>query len=272
MATLAEVVYILEQLGPPALTQAWDKSGFSYLADTDEQIVRGIVTALDLTYEVAQAAISRGYNLIVTRHPFVFLDSIATEEASYPYKRIIFDLLRRHRIHVYSLHSNYELLNAQAAREILAILCADTPHTVTRIPTLPSALGVTTALRLGEFINLIEQRLQLDQIRLLRTSRLDAQAGNILLLPGSWNITAITAHPGLLSWADTIITSDIKWSDWLAYQEMGITVLEVPHLIEQWCSQTIGAMLAQYLPDVAHYHHLMTLPYRSIGREMDISR
>ncbi|MBT1321730.1 Nif3-like dinuclear metal center hexameric protein, partial [Mycoplasma bovis] len=48
---------------------------------------------------------------------------------------------------------------------------------------------------------------------------------------------------------DLIITSDVKWSDWLTYSELQTPILEISHLSEQAFVYDIYSQLKEHFPD-----------------------
>ena len=68
--TVSDVCAVLEKFAPLSLQEPYDNAGL--ILGNREQLVTGILIALDATLEVIDEAINLGYNLIVTHHPFIF--------------------------------------------------------------------------------------------------------------------------------------------------------------------------------------------------------
>ena len=159
MIRLQDVVSFLREFAPPELAEDWDNIGL-LIGDPAEEI-RSVLTCLTLTQNIADEAISRGVQLIVTHHPVLFrpVQRLTTETSE---GRMLLSLIRA-GISVYSPHTSYDSaadgINAQLARlfELRDVqplrpnvaLASETPQAGSgRWGTLPN----TTSLR-----NLIER-------------------------------------------------------------------------------------------------------------------
>ena len=70
MIRLQDVVTFLREFAPPELAEDWDNVGLLIGDPADE--IRSVLTCLTLTPNVAEEAISRGVQLVVTHHPVLF--------------------------------------------------------------------------------------------------------------------------------------------------------------------------------------------------------
>lgn len=68
--TVSEVSSAINAFAPYELAEEWDNIGI--LAGSREQVVTGILCALDLNFKVIEEAKEKGCNLIVTHHPILF--------------------------------------------------------------------------------------------------------------------------------------------------------------------------------------------------------
>ncbi len=116
MIRLQDVVSFLREFAPPELAEDWDNVGL-LIGDPAEEI-RSVLTCLTLTPNVADEAISRGAQLIVTHHPVLFrpVQRLTAETSE---GRMLLSLIRV-GISVYSPHTSYDSaadgINAQLAR------------------------------------------------------------------------------------------------------------------------------------------------------------
>ncbi|WP_291525253.1 Nif3-like dinuclear metal center hexameric protein [Branchiibius sp. NY16-3462-2] len=81
MATLADVVQVLDELYPPATAASWDQVGL--VSGDLSQTVGHVRFAVDPTLEVIEAARDDGVDLLVTHHPLLLrgVHSVATTHA-----------------------------------------------------------------------------------------------------------------------------------------------------------------------------------------------
>ena len=116
MIRLQEVVTFLREFAPPELAEDWDNVGLLIGDQADE--IQSALTCLTLSPNVADEAISRGVQLIVTHHPVLFrpIQRLTAETSE---GRMLLSLIRA-GISVYSPHTSYDSaadgINAQLAR------------------------------------------------------------------------------------------------------------------------------------------------------------
>lgn len=99
------VIAAIEELAPLELAESWDNPGL--MVGNRKMPVTGIITALDPTLEVVDAAIEKKCNLIITHHPLIFkpLKNIDLLSAG---GQIINKLIENH-IALYSAHTNLDI-------------------------------------------------------------------------------------------------------------------------------------------------------------------
>lgn len=104
MTTVAEAVTFLRKLAPLALAEEWDNVGL-LVGDTGADL-RGVMTCLTLTPDIADEAIARGAGLIVAHHPVLFrpVQRLTTDT---PEGRMLLRLISE-RVAVYSAHTAYD--------------------------------------------------------------------------------------------------------------------------------------------------------------------
>ena len=151
MIRLQDVVTFLREFAPQELAEDWDNVGLLIGDPADE--VRSVLTCLTLTPNVADEAISRGVQLIVTHHPVLFrpVQRLTAETSE---GRMLLSLIRS-GISVYSPHTSYDSaadgINAQWARLFdlrdirplrpsVALASETQPVGSGRCGTLPSAM------------------------------------------------------------------------------------------------------------------------------------
>ncbi len=116
MIRLQDVVSFLREFAPPELAEDWDNVGLLIGDPADE--VRSVLTCLTLTPNVADEAIARGAQLVITHHPVLFrpVQRLTAETSE---GRMLLSLIRA-GISVYSPHTSYDSaangINAQLAQ------------------------------------------------------------------------------------------------------------------------------------------------------------
>ncbi|ETW93497.1 MAG: NGG1p interacting factor 3 protein, NIF3 [Candidatus Entotheonella factor] len=101
---IRDVLTFLRTFAPPQLSETWDNTGL--LVGREQDDVTAVLTCLTLTPEVAQEAVARGVQLIVSHHPVLFrpVQRIAGDTAE---GAMLLDVIRA-GIGVYSPHTSYD--------------------------------------------------------------------------------------------------------------------------------------------------------------------
>ena len=96
-----------EERIPSSLREPWDNDGVMCLPDGSSEIVRALV-ALDVTEEIVDYAIERGFDLIVSHHPLVFKPLSSIDEENHISRKLI--KLICSGITVFSFHTRADKL------------------------------------------------------------------------------------------------------------------------------------------------------------------
>lgn len=161
--TIAEVIFAIEQLAPPAYQEAWDNSGL--LLGEPNSPIEAVLITLDVTEAVVDEAIEKGAGLIVAHHPIIFGGLKRLTGKNYV-ERIVMKALRN-RIGIYAAHTNldhaWEGLNRRLAdklkltkQEVLAPIEKYLYKLVTFVPQshsdqLRQAIFLTGAGHIGNY-------------------------------------------------------------------------------------------------------------------------
>lgn len=100
-----DVIEYLDSKFDQTVCADWDNVGLQFKNDTNISLT-GVVTCLDVTTEVVEEAIKTKSNLIISRHPFLFVDE--NIELKNIAKKNIKDLLDENNISIFSIHTNYD--------------------------------------------------------------------------------------------------------------------------------------------------------------------
>ena len=86
--TVKELFSRLEERIPKELSCSWDNDGLMCCPDMERE-VRRVLVVLDVTAEMAERAITEGYDLIVSHHPLVFRPLKSVNPADAVAKKVI---------------------------------------------------------------------------------------------------------------------------------------------------------------------------------------
>lgn len=100
--TVKEIYQKFEEKIPAYLRESWDNDGIMCCADGTAEIYRALVT-LDVTEEVVDYAIERGFDLIVSHHPLIFKPLSSINEENHISRKVI--KLLGSGISVFSFHT-----------------------------------------------------------------------------------------------------------------------------------------------------------------------
>lgn len=99
-----EVLAFLRDLAPPFLSEDWDNTGL--LVGSESREVSRVLTCLTLTPDVAEEAVERNVQLVVSHHPLLFRPVQKIVDATAE-GRILLQLIEA-GIAVYSPHTSYD--------------------------------------------------------------------------------------------------------------------------------------------------------------------
>ncbi|TNK81576.1 Nif3-like dinuclear metal center hexameric protein, partial [Mycoplasmopsis pullorum] len=116
--------------------------------------------------------------------------------------------------------------------------------------------------KFNDLIQKLKTDLLLSDFR-TNVSDLEMNLSRIGILSGSGYITEVNNFSRLNY--DLIITSDIKWSDWINYDQIGAKVLEVPHLDEQVFVWDVYEQLRSKFPEINLNFMNLAVPYKNIS-------
>ena len=77
-----------EERIPALLSESWDNDGIMCLPDGSAEVYRALV-ALDVTEEIVDYAIERGFDLIVSHHPLIFKPITSIDEENHISRKLI---------------------------------------------------------------------------------------------------------------------------------------------------------------------------------------
>lgn len=232
MATIAEIVHKIELLAPPVLAENWDPIGLQTGSmDTD---VEAVLLCLDITGSAIARAKAARAELIITHHPMIFTP-VKTVRADIPEQQLLYDLIR-HKIAVYSAHTNLDATSGGVADCLAAVLDLETDNwqTVFPLPNDPSGLSgaghgryadLYQPMKLSTVREIVIQRLESPGCRLNTDS--NPMVSRVAVFPGSFSEEWV-ADLDLLD-IDTIITGEVKHNVAIALANRGIAVIDAGH-------------------------------------------
>ena len=232
MATVRQVVEVIERLWPPALAAPWDAVGL-VCGDPDAP-VRRILLAVDPVIEVVDEALLVQADLVLAHHP-LFLSGVHAVAADTPRGRVVHTLIS-HGMALYCAHTSAD----HAAPGVSDALAATLRLADVR-PLVPDAPGSATGVgRVGT----LPEPTTLDGLAAAVAAALPSTHHGVRVagdLQAAVRTVAVCGGSGadLLSdaarIADAFVTSDLKHhrtQDHLA--DGGCGVIDVAHWAGEW--------------------------------------
>lgn len=167
MKTVGDVCSVLESFAPLSLQESYDNAGL--ILGNRDQVVTGVLIALDATLEVIDEAVLLGCNLIVTHHPFIFKGLKTITGKNHTENCLIKAI--RNDIAIYAGHTNVDSVRG-GVNERMAIKLGLTETSIL-VPNLQKdcdcGLGMMgtlpTSMPESEFLQLIKTTFNCERIR-----------------------------------------------------------------------------------------------------------
>jgi dinuclear metal center YbgI/SA1388 family protein len=130
---LSDITSFLERVAPHSLAEDWDNVGL--LVGDRRRAVRGVVTCLTLTPDVAREAVDRNADLVISHHPILFR-AVKQITADTSEGRMLLDLIAA-GVAVYSPHTCYDSAAAGINQQLAEILGLTQIEPLRKFPTKP---------------------------------------------------------------------------------------------------------------------------------------
>lgn len=151
MASVGDLLSLLEGIAPLQTQEEWDNAGF--LAGDPQAPVTRVLVALDLCREALDEATALGAQLIVTHHPILFRGRKNLREDD-PEGRLLCDLVRA-RVALIAMHTNFD--NAEGG--VNSALCERLDIVHSQPLESGMRLGRIEPTTLCAFVGHVQQRL-----------------------------------------------------------------------------------------------------------------
>lgn len=249
MPAIGDIISAIEDVAPLLLQEDWDNSGLQLGRRAVE--CTGVITCLDVTDAVIDQAQARGCNLIVSHHPLIFkgLKSIDPDSRTggMVYRCISYG------ISVYSAHTSLD--NAPApygvSHAMASMLGAEEYEVMEQLSGKPDCgTGVMAlmphAMTGQDFMSKVKRCFVAEAVRhSAGTGRL---VHRVALGGGSCGFLIPQA---IESGADAIVTSDVRYHDFLDYGDK-ILIVDLSHFDTEKCTNEIlMRIISQKFPNFA---------------------
>ena len=242
MPTVREIEQSLFDWAPRELAADWDNVG--HLLGSPGDTVSRVLTALDITEEVADEAMALGCQLIVSHHPVMNCKwlPVQTVREDRPQGHLLLKLLRNN-ISAICMHTNLD-----AAQRGVNDLLAKALHLADPVPLHESGIGrhgfLPEPMALPEFVRFVSQTLGCNGVRYAGAGRPVFHVAVGGGACGDFENDAIAAG------CDTFVTSDLSYHQFLDAAGKGITLIDAGHFPTEdlICGEIVSYLSARFPP------------------------
>ena len=242
--TVKAITNTLEEIFPLKLAEEWDKVGIQ-IGDSKKN-VENIVVAMEITSKVVDFAIQNKADLIVTFHPFLFNESDFGTTPKQPWKRKLFKRLVKSGVTTYSMHTAFD--KEPKGMRLAMLRKLELAKGSKQIKGLEYGSVITWEKTLGQLMLLFKEKFK-TSVTLTNVDKKRRKINKFAFIPGSGSIEGIQ-----IAWkeneVDLVITSDIKWSEWMTINEENISVMEVSHIVEDVFTEHIYTFLKKNFKNI----------------------
>lgn len=221
MPTVREIEQALYAIAPREGAMEWDNVG--HLLGDPVQDVQRVMVALDITQTVAEEALERGCQLIVSHHPVMNCKwlPVQTVRADTPQGRLLLTLLRG-GVSAICMHTNLDVavggVNDALARALELVdsgpLCEDG---LGRAGNLPAPMDITA------FARFVCRRLSCNGVRWADAGR---PVSRVAVGGGACGDLVDAA---VAAGCDTFVTADLGYHQFLDAEGKGINLIDAGH-------------------------------------------
>jgi len=218
LATVNDLVALLEELMPSNLAEDWDNVGL--MLGRRGKTVKKILLALDLTKEVVEQAISQKADLIVTHHPAIFKKLKCVVDNDWQQDLLL--TLAENGIAVYSAHTNLDCVST-GVNDVLAKLLKLEDTDVLDDSNGLGRIGVVEEMALADYAQLVKASLKADYVIVGDAGK---PVHKVAVCGGAGSDLIDIA---LAKGADTLVTGDVKYHSAQQAVFSGLNIIDAGH-------------------------------------------
>ena len=218
LATVNDLVALLEELMPSNLAEDWDNVGL--MLGRKGKTVKKILLALDLTKEVVEQAISQKADLIVTHHPAIFKKLKRVVDNDWQQDLLL--TLAENGIAVYSAHTNLDCVSTGVNDVLAKLLKLDDADVLDESNGL-GRIGVVEKMLLADYAQLVKASLKADYVTVGDAGK---PVYKVAVCGGAGSDLIDIA---LAKGADTLVTGDVKYHSAQQAVFSGLNIIDAGH-------------------------------------------
>ena len=233
MVTVGQIYNVLNALAPVQYQMDFDNSGF-LIGDCSRE-VQAVITALDITDDVIEEAVSLHADLIVSHHPLLFHPLRNVRSDNLTGRKVL--ALAKHEIAAICMHTNLDVADGGVNDALMHALSAEITGILepTGADDQGQPLGCGRIGLLGkpvsleEFMQYLIERLHVSGLRYCDGGK---RVQKLAVCGGSGgNMLELAYDAG----CDTFVTADVKYDRFLAAKELGVNLIDADH----FCTENV---------------------------------
>lgn len=223
----SDIIEAMEKYAPARFAEDWDNVGL--MCGESNKAVKKVMLALDVNDAVADEAVNKGVQLIVTHHPLIF-KAVRNITDKTPLGRRLIKLIKND-IAVFSAHTNLDIADGGTNDTLAGMLGLCNTEGLEVMPD-GSAMGrigdLAEEMTFGELSERVKALLGADRLSVCgglqrRVSRVGICTGK-----GAEFMSAAAAKG-----ADVYITGDFGYHDGQTAEELGLCVIDGTHYLTE---------------------------------------
>ena len=218
LATVNDLVELLEELMPSNLAEDWDNVGL--MLGRKGKTVKKILLALDLSKEVVEQAVAQKIDLIITHHPAIFKKLKRVVDNDWQQDLLL--TLAENGIAVYSAHTNLDCVST-GVNDVLAKLLKLEDTEILDDSNGLGRIGVVEETSLAEYAQVVKNTLKADYVVVGDAGK---QVHKVAVCGGAGSDLIDLA---LAKGADTLVTGDVKYHSAQQAVFSGLNIIDAGH-------------------------------------------
>ena len=218
LATVNDLVELLEELMPSNLAEDWDNVGL--MLGRKGKAVKKILLALDLSKEVVEQAVAQKIDLIITHHPAIFKKLKRVVDNDWQQDLLL--TLAENGIAVYSAHTNLDCVST-GVNDVLAKLLKLEDTEVLDDSNGLGRIGVVEETSLTEYAQVVKTALKADYVVIGDAGK---KVHRVAVCGGAGSDLIDLA---LAKGADTLVTGDVKYNSAQQAVFSGLNIIDAGH-------------------------------------------
>lgn len=224
--TVYELYLKLTERIPKELSCSWDGDGFEVCGDKHREVKR-VLIALDVTNEVIDKAIGEKYDVIISHHPLFFKGLKEISVLSPDGERAV--KLIKNDISVMTFHTRLDAVGGGVNDTLAALLGLCNLETVEYNGEALVRVGeLKCEMSAKDFAVLVKEKLGAPSVTL---SECGKSVKRVALLGGSGSGEI---KVGIFAGADTYVTGELKYHDYLSAQDLGVNLISAGHFYTEY--------------------------------------